>query len=200
MRGADTGPTCHELLIRLAGRLPDELLWRLRDWLAAEAGSTLAVMLPRELLRHRVGLTDDERELLTTAASGWGSPHRLLDAVLSAHDHDATVPEFRAGPEWPDLAASIVLSVVRGNTGCTELRQAWRVHGRREQRVVLVLGAERPWELAATLARLLRVHGDPTPCVEVLPATGEPPAYHQAAIVASASLWRSATVQAGVAA
>ena len=27
-------PAGHELLLRLAGRFPDELLWRLRDWLA----------------------------------------------------------------------------------------------------------------------------------------------------------------------
>ena len=27
----------HELLVRLAGRLPDDVLWRLRDWLGADA-------------------------------------------------------------------------------------------------------------------------------------------------------------------
>ena len=29
--------TCHELLLRLAGRLPDDLLWRYRDWAASDA-------------------------------------------------------------------------------------------------------------------------------------------------------------------
>ena len=41
---------------------------------------------------------------------------------------------------------------------------------------------------------LLRVHGDRTPSVEVLPAGLEPTAYHQAAIVGSRSVWaRSGT-------
>ena len=105
-----------------------------------------------------------------------------------------TVPDepdvtFRPGPD-PDVAALSLLAVARGVDGCVELRQALRGSGRHAQRVVLVRAeGPRPWALAGTLARLLRAHGDPAPCVEVLPA-GDPPAYHRAALAGSTLLWR----------
>jgi hypothetical protein len=184
--------SCHDLLVRLAGRLPDELLWRMRDWLAGDGRAVLSATLPRELLRHRVGLTDEERDLLVEAVGRWGASHRLLDAVLPALASDELTVTFRAGSGEVDTAALSVLAVVKGHPGCVELRQGWRYGSRREQRVVLVLGAERPWTLTGTLQRVLRAHGDHTPCVEVLPPHGEAPAYHQAVIIGSVPLWRSA--------
>jgi hypothetical protein len=184
--------TCHELLVRLAGRLPDDLLWRLRDWLAAGSRATLGATLPRELLRHRVGLADDERELLEASVGGWGASRHLLDAVLPTDPAGLPAPAFRASDQGLDAAALSVLAVVRGHPGCTELHEAWRVGGRRDQRVVLVRGGERPWQLAGTLQRLLRAHGDRTPCVEVLPSHGEPPDYHRAVIIEATRLWRAA--------
>jgi len=202
--GADVAAeaACHDLLVRLAGRLPDEVLWRMRDWLAADGRAALGAMLPRELLRHRVGLTDDEQDLLLAAVGGWGASRRMLDAVLPL-----VVPEESTAVFGPaddvDQAALSVLAVVRGHPGCVELRQAWRHgdgrgpgSGQRQQRVVLVLGAERPWTLTGTLQRILRAHGDRTPCVEVLPPHGEPPIYHGAAIITSVSLWRSVSMAA----
>lgn len=189
---------CHELLVRLAGRLPDELLWRLRDWLAAGGRSAISAVLPRELLRNRVGLTDDERDLLGSTAGEWGASRRLIDAVLPLHAPDEPTVTFRPGSGSVDQAALSVLAVVRGHPGCVEVRQAWRTGARREQRVVLVYGAERPWVLTGTLQRVLRAHGDRTPCVEVLPPHGDPPAYHQAAIIGSAPLWRSPVLAVSV--
>ena len=190
MSSADAA--CHDLLVRLAGRLPDELLWRMREWLADGGREVLAATLPRELLRHRVGLTDHERALLEAAVGEWSASHRLLDAVLPARTEDEVTARFRAGSGEVDTAALTVLAVVRGHPGCIELRQGWRrsVNGP-AQRIVLVLGAERPWTLTGTLQRVLRAHGDRTPCVEVLPPHREPPSYHQAAIIGSAPLWRS---------
>jgi hypothetical protein len=180
----------HELLLRLAGRLPDELLWRMRDWLADDGLAVLASTLPRELLRHRVGITDAERELLEAAV---GSDHPLLDAVLPAAEAPPAPATFEPGDGAVDTAALAVLAVVRGHPGCVELRQSWRG----SQRIVLVLGAERPWQLAGTLQRVMRAHGDRTPCVEVLPPHGERSSYHQAAIIGSRPLWRSATALVG---
>jgi hypothetical protein len=183
---------CHELLVRLAGRLPDDLLWRLRDWLAAGSTAALGATLPRELLRHRIGLTDDERELLEQSVGGWNSSRHLLDAVLPTDPSDQLAVTFRDAPVDTDAAALSVLAVVRGHPGCTGLHQAWRVGGRRDQRVVVVLGGERPWALTGTLQRILRAHGDRTPCVEVLPPHGELPPYHRAVIIDSTRLWRAA--------
>jgi hypothetical protein len=179
---------CHELLVRLAGRLPDRLLWRLREWLAAGAHAAVAALLPRALLRNRVGLTDEERDLLEAAVAG-RAPRKLLDAVLTVTVPDEPDVTFRSGPD-PDVAALSLLAVARGVDGCVEVRQTLRGTGRHAQRVVLVRAeGPRPWALAGTLARLLRAHGDSAPCVEVLPA-GDPPAYHRAALAGSTLLWR----------
>lgn len=195
--GQSADQACHELLIRLAGRLPDALLWRLRDWLAAGGRAALSATLPRELLRHRVGLTDAESELLVAAVGEWGASRRLLDAVLPDTAADEPVPTFQPVPSEVDAAALSVMAVVRDHPGCQELSQARRESGGRDQRVVLVTGGERPWVLAGTLQRLLRAHGDRTPCVEVLPPHDDPSAYHRGAIMASTPLWRAAVPTSG---
>lgn len=187
---------CHDLLLRLAGRLPDELLWRVRDWLAAGAHDVIGATLPRELLRHRIGLDEDERDLLVASVGAWGATRRALDAVLPAGAGDEPLAKFRPS-DGVDAAALSVLAVVRGHPGCVELRHGIRSDGRRDQRVVLVLGAEQPWTLTGTLQRLLRAHGDRTPSVEVLPPHGEPSAHHHAAIVGTAPLWRATAALAG---
>lgn len=192
--GTDAERACHDLLVRLAGRLPDQLLWRLRDWLAAGALDTVSVLLPRELMRHRIGLTDDERDLLCEAAGSWGPARRLLDAVLPVPGPAEPTPAFDADPTPTDTTALSLLAVVRGHPGCRELALARRADG---QRVVLVRGGERPWAAAATLQRVLRAQGDRTPCVEVLPDGADQPdeithgPYHEAAAAAAVTLWRA---------
>ncbi|HEY0812140.1 MAG TPA: hypothetical protein VGE11_02570 [Pseudonocardia sp.] len=183
--------SCHELLLRLAGRLPDTLLWRLRDWLALGGHASIAAVLPRELLRRRIGLTDEERELLVRSAGAWGASTRLVDAVLPVPRPDESTQSFAPDPEL-DAAALSVLGVVRGHRGAAELRQARRGG----QRVLLVVGGEASWVLTGMLQRVLRAHGDRTPCVEALPERGNPTAYHRAAVDGSAPLWRSAAAVA----
>lgn len=190
--GGSAEQACHDLLLRLAGRLPDDLMWRLRDWLAADARTPLGAVLPRELVRHRVGLDDEERDLLEEAVGDWDASRRLLDVVLPLGSPTEPTATFHA-TDGVDVAALSVLAVVRGHPGCVELGQAWRVDGGSlDQRVVLVHGAERPWTLVGTVQRVLRAHGDRTPCVEVLPPHGEPSSYHRAAIIGSAPLWHAA--------
>jgi hypothetical protein len=196
-----TDQACHELLLRLAGRLPDELIWRLRDWLAAGSRITVSTTLPRELLRHRVGLTEQECELLATAVGEWGASRRMLDAVLPVDIPDEPLTDFRSPASDVDLVDLSLVAVVRGHPGSRELlhtrRSAVVPAGgravRRDQRVVLVRGGERPWLLTGTLQRLLRAHGDRTPCVEVLPPLGEQTEYHRAAVASAAVLWRGPT-------
>jgi len=120
---------CHELLSRLAGRLPDRLLWRLREWLATGAHAAVAALLPRALLRNRVGLTDEERDLLEAAVAEH-APRKLLDAVLTVTVPDEPDVTFHPAPD-PDVAALSLLAVARGESGCVELRQVSRGTGRR---------------------------------------------------------------------
>jgi len=192
---------CHGLLLRLSGRLPDELIWRLRDWLAAGSRIAVSTTLPRELLRHRVGLTEQECDLLAAAVRDWGASRRALDAVLPVDGPDQPATDFTAAPPAIGLAELSMLAVVRGHPGCRELLQTRRAAvvpvgaraARRDQRMVLVRGGERPWLLTGTLQRLLRAHGDRTPIVEVLDAHGEPTDYHRAAVRTATVLWRGPT-------
>ena len=114
---------CHDVLLAMAGRLPDRLLWRLRDWLSSGAHVALRTALPRALLRHRIGVSEDERARLRTAVLAWGGPGRLVDAVL----HVDAAPE-------PDGAASSSRAAVPGGTTptwCCAPSRPWPAASRR---------------------------------------------------------------------
>jgi hypothetical protein len=201
---AEQQRACHDLLVRLAGRLPDRLLWRLRDWLAEGAHTAVARTLPKSLLRHRVGITDSERELLEASLGCWGAPQRSLDTVLpileltqptvpftAELDPAQTCTDVPATGRWRDSVELSLIAVVRGNPGARELRRCWRLETPRPQRVVLAHVTTDLVATTATLQRVLRAHGDLTPCVEVVspPLTLGP--YHRAALRDSTSLWRA---------
>ena len=159
---------CHELLVpagRAAARPAAVAAARVAGHRRARGRRGTAAAA---LLRNRVGLTDEERDLLEPAVAEH-APRKLLDAVLTVTVPDEPDVTFRSAPD-PDVAALSLLAVARGESGCVELRQVLRGSGRNAQRVVLVRAeGPRPWVLGATLARLLRAHGDPAPCVELLP-------------------------------
>ena len=122
--GVDADPDAagHELLVRLAGRVPDRLLWRLREWLASGAHSAVAALLPRALLRNRVGLTDEERDLLETAVAGH-APRKLLDAVLTLTTADEPDVTFRPAPTADTTA--LCLLAVGAVMVTTTVAEAW---------------------------------------------------------------------------
>ncbi|MEJ2869563.1 hypothetical protein WCD74_17435 [Actinomycetospora sp. OC33-EN08] len=183
---------CHDLLVALAGRVPDRALWRLRDWLAAGADVALRTAVPRTLLRHRVGVTDTERALLREAVAAWRGSPRLVDAVL----HAESVPEPTRSFGEPGVgawdAADLVLRAVvpaAGDVG--EVRRAWRTGG---GRVVLVSAAGDLAALTGVVQRALRAHGEADPCVEVIGAGTPVTGYHRAALAGSDVLWRAGGV------
>ncbi|MBP2365027.1 hypothetical protein [Pseudonocardia parietis] len=180
MTALAVAPAGYELLLRLAGRIPDELLWRLRGWVAGADRSAAGAVLARALLRHRIPLTDDERGLLTELVEPGSPSRRLVDTVLPGSP--PAPPSF--GPGEPDLAVWSAGSVVHDEA--RELLVAVRDDG---ARVLLVRGAERPHLLTAGLQRLLRVHGERIPRVEVWAGDEPPTPYHQAACAAAESLW-----------
>jgi hypothetical protein len=92
---------------------------------------------------------------------------------------------------WRDSVDLALIAVVRGHLGAKELRRSWRMDGPRPRRVVLVhVTADLP-TLAGTLQRVLRAHGDLTPCVEVVSPPLALPPYHRTALRDSTSLWRA---------
>jgi hypothetical protein len=200
----DAERACHDLLVRLAGRLPERLLWRMRDWLAAGAYGALSRALPKALLRNRIGITDVERELMEACLPAWGATQRQLDAVLPAVEPAQANAVFRAelGPDdacadlsnaggWRDSVDLMLTAVVRGHPGAKELRRSWRMDRPRPQRVVLAHVTEELPALTGTLQRVLRAHGDLTPCVEVVSPPLALPPYHRLALRDSTSLWRN---------
>ncbi len=184
---------CHELLLRLAGRLPDRQLWRFRDWLAAGALPELSQALPLTLLRERIGLTSAESRILDVSLRPYGADAGLLSSVREIDD----VPEldyvFTASSPYPmslgDSRAVLFDAVLRGRSTVGEVRACWR-QSRSDSGLpakrVLVVSASAEWmNLTGELQRMQRALGEHDPCVEVLPTEMEPPPYHWAAIEAS---------------
>jgi hypothetical protein len=181
--------TCHELLLRLAGRLPDDLLWRFRDWAATDAITVLARALPRTLLHDRIGLTDYEQRLLADALVPHGADQSTISSVKGLDE----LPEsgYTFSPESPDRvsmgdSATVVLgATLRGRLGVGEVRSSWRLGEGEPRRLILVTATTGEPRLTGELQRVLRALGEHDPCVEVLPAGLDLPPYHRAALAAS---------------
>lgn len=192
--GAEAAQACHDVLLAMAGRVPDRALWRLRDWLAADAAIALRTAVPRTLVRHRVGVTDDERAALRTAVLGWDGSARLVDAVLHLDEPAALTATFT--PEGPrpgwDAADLTLRAVATSTSGVRELRRTWRRDADAPARVVL-LGVDDdgpdPIVLTGACQRALRALGDADPRVEVVSSSSSPTGYHEAAAAASELLW-----------
>lgn len=196
--GTDPTGAGHDILLAVAGRLPDRLLWRLRDWLAAGAEVALRTALPRALVRHRVGITDDERVFLRAAVLGWGGASRQVDAVLHLDAPPEAEVSFAAreeGPGW-DASDLVLRALVPTVGGVGELRRAWRTErtARRTDpeppaRVVLLGATDGLPALTGAVQGALRAQGETDPRVEVLGPDSPATAYHRAALAASEVLW-----------
>lgn len=178
---------CHELLLRLAGRLPDRHLWRYRDWLAGGAADVLARSLPGTLFRERVALDDADHRLLSEAVLPLGADRSVVDAILPG---GAGYPEYGFTAASPvagsDSEALVLGATLRGRPGVREVRSSWRSGGgQRSKRVLLVTGSADHIGMTGEIQRIVRALGEPEPCVEVLPPDLEPTGYHRAALAES---------------
>lgn len=182
---------CHELLVRLAGRLPDAELWRFRDWLAGGAINVLARALPRTLLRHRIGLTTGELRLLWSALIPAGGDPAAIGAIVGVDEPVEPSYRFTLGPpdrvNPPGDSAVVVLgATLRDREGVGEVRFTWRSGpGGDSRRVLLVIASTDLHRLAGEIQRTLRALGDREPCVEVVSPDMALPPYHQSAKAAS---------------
>jgi hypothetical protein len=193
---------CHELLLRLAGRLPDRSLWRFRDWLAAGALPELSHVLPLTLLRERIGLLEDEFRLVDVALRGQGADIALLSSIRELYE--LPEPEYTFSAHDPgnlgrnslgDQFAALLAALLRGRPFVGEVRATWRrprhpagpspSGGTDVRRVLLVGATEGHAALTGELQRVQRAVGEADPCVEVLPQGLAPLPYHRAALAAS---------------
>jgi hypothetical protein len=190
---------CHELLLSLAGRLPDRQLWRFRDWLAAGALAELSHVLPLTLLRERVGLLDDEFRLLDTSLRQYGADIGLLSSIRELYELPEIEYVFREHDSddvgrnsLGDQLGVLLAALLRGRQAVGEVRATWRRprhpsgRGKVEvRRVLLVTATADHAALTGELQRVQRAVGESDPCVEVLPAGYVPLPYHRAALAAS---------------
>lgn len=181
---------CHELLLRLAGRLGDELLWRYRDWLSEGAVGTLARTLPKSLLKYRIDLDEPDYQLLVTGLVPYGADRNRVSSVLAVDE--PPLPGYEFAPNAPvranpvDSVSTLLDAMLRGRPDVGEVRESWRQQGpdgdATQRHVLLVTASAGQPRLTGELQRVLRVLGESQPSVEVLPADVEPPQYHQAAL------------------
>lgn len=186
----DIEQACHELLLRLAGRLPDALLWRYRDWLGEGAVSPLARTLPKTLLKHGIDLDQHEHGLLVAGFGPYGADRHQINATLGVDADQQTRYTFtQDSPERVNAANqvdAVVGATLRGRPQVGEVRQSWRQAGVGEaKRVLLVTALADCARLTGELQRVSRVLGEEEPSVEVMPPRLEPPAYHRAALANS---------------
>jgi hypothetical protein len=189
----DIEQASHELLLRLAGRLPDQLLWRFRDWLGEGAMGTLARTLPRSLLKHRIDLDQSEYRLLVAGLIPHGADWHQVSSTLGVDDVTETRYTFTQGaPEWVnsvDSVSALLHATLRGRPDVGEVRQSWRHGGVASEggpkRVLVVTATSGLPRLTGELQRVLRVLGDEEPSVEVLPARFDLPDYHRSALASS---------------
>lgn len=185
----DIEAACHELLLRLAGRMPDQLLWRYRDWLGEGAMTTLARILPRTLLKHNLDLDQPEYRLLVAGLVPHGADWHQVSSTLGVDEVTDNRYTFSGGaPDWVnsvDSVSALVHATLRGRPDVGEVRQSWRQGEGSPTRVLLITATAGLPRLTGELQRVLRVLGDEEPSVEVMPQRFDLPTYHRAALASS---------------
>lgn len=186
----DTELRCHELLVRMAGRLPDNDLWRFRDWLAGGAISVLAKALPRFLLRNRTALTVAEVRMLWAALVPVGGEPSTIAAIIGMNEVAEARYRFNLHPPKHaaanDSALVVLGATLRDREGVGEVRYTWRTApDGTVRRVLLVIATTDLHRLTGEIQRTLRALGEHEPCVEVVSPEMALPPYHQHAKAAS---------------
>jgi hypothetical protein len=208
----------HQLLLRIAGWAPDEVVAVARDRLARGETDEVAAMTGYAATLGRIPLPDRDVELLT-ATLGEAPPvvragdRPVLPPVAFTRTPSADGPD----PAPDDGAADDLDPVDRACVDAVELEsdgtadavwRAWRSPDRPTawpppRRVYLVRAAADGELLALVAARLQEVlehAGESHPQVEVFTGTDDLPPYQRAALAGAALIWTPGGAGAGPAA
>ncbi|SDI24428.1 hypothetical protein SAMN05421505_14024 [Sinosporangium album] len=209
----------HRMLLRLAGRLPDELITRTRAMLAggdlAYLPDTVAIAAVERgvpLTAQEVGLlrevfaalgfegepTASDEITLTTATPVTGhtfSPDVVRPPRVPARlDLTGGVPDELADLEDDllDLVDHLVVDALSGHAGVAVVRRAWRdgPGGARRVYLVEVDPGVPAWEPTLEAQTEASQTGESDPQVEVYWTGDDLPPYHRAALEAAVLLWR----------
>ncbi|GAA1982151.1 hypothetical protein [Amycolatopsis minnesotensis] len=199
----------HEMLLRLAGWVPDDVLVEARGFLAHGLHGEVAHMVAFAGTRCALPLTADDLGILTDLLEIDGADLHELDTV-ELIDPGSPLP-WRFAPLPPfggahggaalagarlgeDLAAALT-----DEPAACRLWQAWRrpVHDTPDPPcpvyLVEVDDARVQPALTGRLQEMLAVAGERVPCVEVVRAGSEVPAYQRMVCARGRELWAAAT-------
>jgi hypothetical protein len=191
----------HWMLLRLAGRAPDELVSKCRGWLAEGNDAELARALMDAVTSGRARLLDEDVPLLEELlfdqdmdASELVGVDPLTWDSLQGFGFAADRPGSSGGKRQQshDPAA---LEAVHGIAGTRALWRAWRVSTDRttsSPRAVYVVEADMTADLPAITAALqsaLSAAGEVDPQVETYPVQADIPAYQRQARGYGELLW-----------
>jgi hypothetical protein len=202
--------TDHDLLLRLAGRVPDDGLAVMRTCLADGEEDDLARLLVTAAGTGRLALTADEADLIRAAAAAHGLAAEAVDRAPRLPE--LPFPRYRftagdgCGPGTPAVAdhktAADQHKTGTGSDSAVAVEAAGRVGGLRALwrvcrhsgggRVRLHLGEAGSdadvVELVAEMQHSLAEAGH-RPLVEIFAEGAELPPYHQAALAAAELVW-----------
>jgi hypothetical protein len=193
----------HQMLLRLAGSLPDAALTRARTLLADGESRTLALELTADLLWQAIPLPEADEDLLAELLEVDGLDSSPLDALPPADEwapplYDFTVafpgePEDRTARDVLDRTAEDIAR----RPGVRGLWRSWRtpISGDTPPRRVFVAEVDReedPVFLAASLQYGLAAAGEAEPQVEVYVTGDRLPPYQELARSRGALLWSPA--------
>lgn len=193
----------HDLLLRLAGRLPDDLITRARQWLADGREGDLARAVTFGVLGHRVPIGEWDRELLADLLAADGvDPAALATATISEAD---PAPPHVFAPGAPEPQDAVDRAAVDTVSADVQVRGLWRVWRAPEQdtpwppprRLFLVEtdATADPVAMAARVQSALAEAGEDSPQVEVFRTGAGLPAYQRLARGNGVLLWTRSSRQ-----
>jgi hypothetical protein len=209
--GPDRASAGHQMLLRLAGRMPDGLLTRSRDWLARGRLGDLARSVAFWAVSQDVVLTETDAMLLSSLLTeADADPSGLTQLTLEDFDpfpYYAFAPEIppdlRGGSEeTPDTGApdeapvdQAAVQAVAVEEGAIGLWRAWRFPADgapwpppRRVFVVEIGDTDAP-RLAARMQDRLAAEGEADPQVEVYQSGSRLPIYQDFARIYGTLLW-----------
>jgi hypothetical protein len=206
----DRATACHEMLLRLAGRVPDSLMARSRDWLARGELSAVAHSLASVIVSQYVVLAEPDSALLSAVLSDANIDRAGL-AELTLGDFDpfpcyAFAPqaplELHPGEEVQALGAETVdqaaVEAVAAEPSARGVWRAWRFPSSGApwpppRRVFVVeVRALDDLGVAVRIQKRLAAAGDVDPQVEIYQSGHQIPAYQQFARSGGELLWAAA--------
>jgi hypothetical protein len=201
--------TFHGLLLRLAGRAPDDLITQSRNWLADGREADAARAITFAVLAQGIPLAEADVTLLSELLEAAGADSAVLSQVRLARFDPA--PPYGFGPTPPNVPSpprpdeaptdevdQAAVAAAADGPGVRGLWRAWRYPADdspwpRPRRIYL-LEADKDVDLVEISARLagqLAAAGERDPQVEAYPVGAELPTYQRLARAYAGLIWAS---------